>query len=68
MKVNPNIFKAYDIRGVCPEQLNEKVAQAIGFCFARLVKAKKIVIGRDMRISSNLIFKALGYTKKGFFI
>jgi phosphomannomutase len=58
MKVNPNIFKAYDIRGLVPDQLNKDVAQAIGFCFARIVKAKKIVVGRDMRISSDLIFGA----------
>jgi phosphomannomutase len=59
MIVNPNIFKAYDIRGLYPKQLNQKVAQAIGFCFTRLTSAKKVIIGRDMRTSSDLIFEAL---------
>jgi len=59
MNINPNIFKAYDIRGIYPNQLNEEVAQAIGFYFSRLNKAKKIIVGRDMRISSDIIFEAL---------
>lgn len=59
MQVEPKIFKAYDIRGIYPGQLNEKTAQAIGFCFTKIIKAKKIIIGRDMRLSSNSIFKAL---------
>lgn len=59
MQVNPSIFKAYDIRGIYPNQLNEEIAQAIGFCFAKSVKAKKIIVGRDMRLSSKLIFDAL---------
>ncbi|MDP2736397.1 MAG: phosphomannomutase/phosphoglucomutase [bacterium] len=59
MKVNSSIFKAYDIRGTYQDQLNEATAQAIGFCFTKFIKAKKIVVGRDMRISSNSIFRAL---------
>ncbi|MDD4271303.1 MAG: phosphomannomutase/phosphoglucomutase [Patescibacteria group bacterium] len=59
MQVNPSIFKAYDIRGIYPNQLNEETAQAIGFCFARLNQAKKIIVGRDMRLSSKPIFDAL---------
>ncbi|MEI6596733.1 MAG: phosphomannomutase/phosphoglucomutase [bacterium] len=59
MQVNPDIFKAYDIRGIYPNQLNKKTAQAIGFCFTKLTKAKKIVVGRDMRLSSKIIFNAL---------
>lgn len=59
MKINSSIFKAYDIRGIYPDQLNEKTAQAIGFCFSKIVKSKKIIIGRDMRISSDSLFKAL---------
>lgn len=59
MKINPNIFKAYDIRGIYPNQLDEKTAQAIGFCFSKIVKSKIIIIGMDMRISSDSLFKAL---------
>lgn len=59
MKINPSIFKAYDIRGIYPSQLDENSSEAIGFCFTKLTKAKKIIVGRDMRLSSNLIFNAL---------
>ena len=46
------IFKAYDVRGVYPDELNEAVAARIGWAFVRFVGSKKIVIGRDMRTSS----------------
>lgn len=59
MKINKNIFKAYDIRGIYPDQLDEKTAKAIGFCFSKIAKSKKIIIGRDMRISSDSLFKSL---------
>ncbi|MFA6307027.1 MAG: phosphomannomutase/phosphoglucomutase [Patescibacteria group bacterium] len=59
MRVTANIFKAYDIRGIYPNQLNEETAEAIGFCFAKIIKAKKIIVGRDMRLSSKLMLNAL---------
>ncbi len=46
------IFKAYDIRGVYPDDLDEDAARRIGGAFARFVKAPKVAVGRDMRISS----------------
>jgi phosphomannomutase len=46
------IFKAYDIRGVYPDQLNEATASKIGAGFVRFCKAPRIVMGRDMRLSS----------------
>lgn len=52
-----SIFKAYDVRGVYPSQFNENDAKLIGNAFARFTKTKKIIVGRDMRISSNKIFK-----------
>ncbi len=58
MQVNPKIFKAYDIRGVYPDQLNEKVAYWIGRAFAYYTKAKKISIGYDMRGSSEKLQEA----------
>jgi phosphomannomutase len=45
------IFKAYDVRGTYPEQINEDLARAIGSAFATFVEAPRIVIGRDMRPS-----------------
>jgi phosphomannomutase len=46
------IFKAYDIRGSYPDELNEDTAVRIGRAFARLLHQPKIVLGRDMRLSS----------------
>ena len=45
------IFKAYDVRGTYPDQINEAVARAVGSAFATFVKAPTIVIARDMRPS-----------------
>lgn len=59
MQINPQIFKAYDIRGIYNKDLNDEIAQAIGFCFAKITEAKKIIVGRDMRLSSNAVFKSL---------
>ncbi len=45
------IVKAYDIRGIVPEQLDATTAQALGVAFAQFSKATSIVIGHDMRPS-----------------
>ena len=47
-----SIFKAYDIRGKVPSELDTPLAKKIGYHFARLLKAKKLVVGRDMRTHS----------------
>lgn len=46
------IFKAYDIRGLYPQELDAALAKRIGNAFARLLKAQTLVIGRDMRTHS----------------
>jgi phosphomannomutase len=46
-----SIFKAYDIRGVVPDQLDADIARAIGAAFARFTGAPKVLMGRDMRPS-----------------
>ncbi len=46
------IFKAYDIRGLYPEQIDETLARTIGNAFASFVGAARIVVGHDMRPSS----------------
>src|SRR3954464_12631322 len=57
MQVDQSIFKAYDIRGTYPDQLNEEVAYAIGRAFATLLikenpgKELKVAVGADMRLS-----------------
>ena len=42
------IFKAYDIRGLYPEEINEKIAYHIGKAFVDFLGAKQIVIGREI--------------------
>ncbi|MGH2778410.1 MAG: phosphomannomutase/phosphoglucomutase [Actinomycetota bacterium] len=49
------IFKAYDVRGVYPDELNEDVARRVGAAFARFVQRDRLVIGRDMRPSSPVL-------------
>ena len=62
-----NCFKAYDIRGKVPSELNPDLAFKIGIAFAKLIDAKKIVIGHDVRKSSEAISNALtkGLTSSG---
>ena len=59
MNVNPGIFKAYDIRGVYPTDLNEDAAYAIGRAFVTFLKVDKVLVGRDMRTSGPQIFDAV---------
>jgi phosphomannomutase len=47
-----NIFKAYDIRGLSPSELDPPLARRIGAAFVDYLKAKNIAIGRDMRDTS----------------
>jgi phosphomannomutase len=49
---NPDIFKAYDVRGIYPDEVNETAARDIGAAFVSYLGAKRIAIGRDMRLSS----------------
>jgi phosphomannomutase len=55
-----SIVKAYDIRGVVPDQLDEGVAEAVGAAFARLTGAKTMVTVHDMRTSSGPLADAFG--------
>jgi phosphomannomutase len=52
------IFKAYDIRGSYPDELDEVMARKIGAAFVRVLNAQRIVIGRDMRLSASALAKA----------
>jgi phosphomannomutase len=58
VRVDPGIFKSYDIRGIYPAELNDDVAYAIGRCFVPLLNAKHIAVGRDMRPSGEKLFEA----------
>ncbi|MEV6204314.1 phosphomannomutase/phosphoglucomutase, partial [Streptomyces sp. NPDC051771] len=46
------IVKAYDVRGVVPDQWDEKLAELFGAAFVRVTEADAIVVGHDMRPSS----------------
>ena len=46
------IFKAYDVRGVYPDQFDEDAAYRIGGAFATFTDASTVLVGRDMRVSS----------------
>jgi phosphomannomutase len=50
--MNPNIFKAYDVRGLYPAELDEQTFHQIGRAFVAYLKARRIGVGRDMRLSS----------------
>jgi phosphomannomutase len=54
------IFKAYDVRGLYPEQLDEDAAARIGHAFARFTGSDRVVVGRDMRTSSPSLAEAFG--------
>jgi phosphomannomutase len=55
-----SIVKAYDIRGVVPDQLDEGVAEVVGAAFARVTGAETIVTMHDMRTSSGPLAVAFG--------
>ena len=62
-----SVFKAYDVRGVYPTEIDEKLAWRIGAALVKLLKAKRLVVGRDMRKSAPAIQKAVidGVTAHG---
>ena len=55
-----SIVKAYDIRGVVPDQLDEGVAEAVGAAFATVTEAATILTVHDMRVSSAALVAAFG--------
>ena len=67
MTINIECFKAYDIRGRIPDQLNQDIAYRIGNATAAFLDAKRVVIGRDMRLSSGELTDAVvkGLTDAG---
>ena len=50
--LDPKVFKAYDIRGVYPTELDEEGAYSIGRAYVEQFEPKEIAVGRDMRVSS----------------
>jgi phosphomannomutase len=58
MRVNPEIFKAYDVRGLYPSELNEEIARLIGRGFAAYLEVPRVAVSRDMRVSSPALASA----------
>jgi phosphomannomutase len=58
MHINSSIFKAYDIRGLYPTEIDETVARQIGRGFASYLGASQIGVSRDMRVSSPAVASA----------
>jgi phosphomannomutase len=52
-------FKAYDVRGVVPDTLNEDIAYRIGRAFVEVLGANSVVVGYDVRLSSPSLTNAL---------
>jgi phosphomannomutase len=60
-------FKAYDLRGRIPDELNEDVAYRVGRGYAQFLSPRRVVVGRDIRLSSAALTDALcrGLTDSG---
>jgi phosphomannomutase len=60
-------FKAYDIRGIYNKDFDKETVYKIGFFLPKLLKSKEVVVGRDVRTTSDEIFEALsrGITDSG---
>lgn len=65
--LNPEIFKAYDIRGLCPDELDETTALRVGEAIAAVLGPKMVAVGRDVRLSGPSLEEALirGLTSSG---
>jgi phosphomannomutase len=65
--LDPKVFKAYDVRGIYPGELDEDGAEAIGRAYVERYEPERIAVGRDMRLSSPSVQKAVmeGATKAG---
>ncbi|MBV8396370.1 MAG: phosphomannomutase/phosphoglucomutase [Actinobacteria bacterium] len=52
MMLNPGSFKAYDVRGIYPADLDEEGAYAVGRAYVEQFEPRRIAVGRDMRLSA----------------
>jgi phosphomannomutase len=57
--LDPSVFKAYDVRGIYPEHLDEEGAYAIGRAYVQQFEPKRMAVGRDMRLSSPQMAEAV---------
>ena len=59
MEVTNKAFKAYDVRGVYPTEVNEEMAYRVGRIFSAMFAAETVVVGHDIRLSGPAIVAAL---------
>ncbi len=57
--LDPKVFKAYDVRGIYPDELDEAGAEAIGRAYVEQFEPRRIAVGRDMRLSSPTMQEAV---------
>src|SRR3989449_11689009 len=57
--LDPKVFKAYDVRGIYPDELDEAGASAIGRAYVEEFEPRRIAVGRDMRLSSPSMAQAV---------
>src|SRR6185436_2302899 len=57
--LDPKVFKAYDVRGIYPDELDEAGAEAIGRAYVQQFEPRRMAVGRDMRLSSPAMQEAL---------
>ncbi len=67
MQTDPSIFKAYDIRGIYPSQIDKEGVFAIAQAYAKLYSPKTVAVGADMRLCGEEFKQALikGFTEAG---
>ena len=56
--LDPKVFKAYDVRGIYPKELDEDGAYAIARAVVEQFEPKRFAVGRDMRLSSPAMAQA----------
>jgi len=59
MKINSKIFKAYDVRGIYPEEINEEAVYHIAKAYSKHFSIEKVVVASDVRLSSPSLKQAL---------
>jgi phosphomannomutase len=57
--LDPKVFKAYDVRGIYPDELDEEGAYAVGRAYVDEFEPRRIAVGRDMRLSSPSMSEAV---------
>jgi phosphomannomutase len=57
--LDPKVFKAYDVRGIYPDELDEEGAYAIGRAYVEQFEPRRIAVGHDMRLSSPAMTEAV---------